>query len=152
MFGEYMKKLLFIFCCIFILPGCGRKRLLYCDASAELEDYSIDLSYQIEHDGKYVSRILSTEKVFSEDEYLLMSFQDMINEDQDIYKGLKHYKHSTNISDGVLTSIVDINYKKINTTKMINLDSNNENLIKNGKVSIDDIKLYYEDLGTTCYE
>ena len=147
-----MKRIIFIIGIVFILTGCGKKSVLYCSADVEMDEYSVSVSYQIEHDGKYVSRLKSTEKVTSDYDYVLDSFKEMIDEDQGIYKDLKYYKSSVSVSNGVLTSTVDINYKKINTTKMINLDSSNENLIKNGKVSIDDIKLYYEELGTTCYE
>lgn len=146
------KNFLIIVCLVVFLTACGKKRILYCTAESEMSGYSISLSYQIEHDGKYVSRLKSVEKVSSVDGFILSSFEQMINDDQEKYKDLKYYKYSTEIKDDVLTGIVDINYKKVNTVKMINLDSNNQELIKNGKVSIDDIKLYYEDLGTTCYE
>ena len=56
----------------------------------------------------------------------------------------------TEINGNTFTSTVDIDYEKIDTEKLISIDSSNSQLIKNGKIDINDIKNIYESIGATC--
>ena len=66
------------------------------------------------------------------------------------YKDVEYYEYNVDVTDNKLTSTVDINYAKVDTDKLLEIDSANGQLIKDGKISVDDIKSVYESLGATC--
>ena len=67
------------------------------------------------------------------------------------FKNLKYYDYDVNISGDTLTRIVRINYAKIDTDKMLEIDSSLEQLIKNGRIAVQDIKELYEQIGAVCH-
>ena len=66
------------------------------------------------------------------------------------YKDVKYYDYDIQVKNGVLTSTVDINYAKIDTDKLIEIDSANGTLIKDGKIKLEDLKSAYETIGASC--
>ena len=69
-----------------------------------------------------------------------------------VYKNVEHYYYDVTISGNTLTSITKIDYSKIDTDKMIEIDSANASLIKNGKIRLTDLRETYESssVGATC--
>ena len=66
------------------------------------------------------------------------------------YKNLEYYKNNIKIRNKTLTSTTIINYAKIDTDQLIKIDEGNGQLIKNGKVNIDDLKKAYKQNGFSC--
>jgi len=65
-----------------------------------------------------------------------------------MWKWNKNYGIS--VDGNTLTSTVDIDYAKIDTKKMIEIDSANGQLIKDGKIKLEDLKSAYETIGASC--
>ena len=66
------------------------------------------------------------------------------------YNDIEYYEYNVKIEDNKLTSTVDINYEKVDTDKLLEIDSANGQLIKDGKIKVNDIKSVYESLGAIC--
>ena len=66
------------------------------------------------------------------------------------YKDLDYYKHNINIKNKTLTSTTNINYKKIDTDKLIEIEPGNKQLIENGKITIDKIEDLYKSNDCIC--
>ena len=66
------------------------------------------------------------------------------------YKDVEHYEYNVDISGNTLTSTTKIDYSKIDTDQLIEIDSANGTLIKDGKINIEDIRSAYESVGATC--
>lgn len=109
-----------------------------------------DLSYEVTYRGLYVEKIHTVEKLMSENEAYLNLYKQKVEEGYSSYKDLEHYNYSIVVKDGILTSIVDIDYSKVDTDKMIEIDSNNATLIRDGKIRVSDMKTLYRSTGAVC--
>lgn len=149
-----MKKGLAIFVTVGLLclTGCGSKeeKIMSCKKTADQAGLKMDLSYKVTYKGNDVTNVESTEKVTSEDNAILEAYKEQVEKLYSSYADVEHYDYNVTIDGNTLTSKTDIDYSKIDTDKMIEIDSANGALIKDGKININDIKSYYEALGVTC--
>lgn len=109
-----------------------------------------DLTYEVTYKGLYVEKVHTVEKLITDNEEYLNEYKRLVEEGYENYKDVKYYDYDITIKDGVLTSTVDIDYAKIDTDKMIEIDSNNAALIKDGKIKIADMKTLYQQIGAVC--
>ena len=165
------KKFLIILVLVFglFLTGCGEQNNLKEETTNQEENQdevekmscvlqttvseglSIESTYNVEHDGKYVSLVETVEKITSSNEEYLDAYKTQIEELYEPFKDVKYYDYDVNISGDTLTSTVRINYAKIDTEKMLEIDSSLEELIKNGRIAVQDIKKLYEQIGAVCH-
>ncbi len=146
-----MKKLLVLVCfSLFLGTGCGANKTMTCTRTLNQNGMAIDLKYEVEYSGDKVKKVKSTEKVTSDSQAVLDTYKSTIESTYAPYKDIEYYDYNVTIDGDTLTSVADINYEKIDTDKMIEVDSANSQLIKNGKVSLEDLKSVYEAVGATC--
>lgn len=159
-----MKKNLII--CILIcniITGCFNNKnikeenkneiITICRSEQDIkDDAKASLKYEIHSTNDTVSKLISTEIIETDDKEYLKETKSNIEKTYSIYKNIKHYQYSIKIKDNVLTSTVNIDYSKINIDKLISIDRANENLILDGKVSLNYLKNMYESLGNICIE
>lgn len=150
------KKVLFglFLTAILLVTGCNSKveeKTLTCTRTATLaEGVNMDLNYKAIYAGDYVQKIETIEKIISDNTDYLTAYANNVEAIYAPYKNIEHYNYSVEIKDNVLTSTTKIDYSKIDTDKLIEIDSANATLIKDGKIKIEDIKALYESIGATC--
>lgn len=139
-------------CSLLLVTGCGNNSMesMTCTRTMNQNGIKTSLKYNVEYEGDYVSRIKTVETVETDDTYILNTYKNQIESLYSPYKGVEYYEYNVDIADNKLTSTVDINYAKVDTDKLLEIDSANGTLIKDGKISVDDIKNVYESLGATC--
>lgn len=151
-----MKKkfaLVLVGCIVLLGTGCGNtEKKMTCSRTMDQNGMKAELKYEVTYSKDTVKRIKSTETITSDSEVTLNAYKKSVEQIYSPYKDLEHYKYSVTVDGDKLTSIADINYEKVDTDKMIKIDSANSQLIKNGKVSLKDIKSAYESVGATCKE
>jgi len=126
-------------------------KVLHCSKSGEVTTgVEADLTYEVTYTGSYVDSVHTVEKLKSDNEQYLNQYKTLVEAGYAPYKGLKYYDYDVQVKDGMLTSTVDINYAKIDTDKMIEIDANNSVLIKDGKIKLSDIQSMYESIGAVC--
>lgn len=147
-----MKKFVLFIVLGFILTGCGSNKLktMSCSKVQSYSDVSFDLSYNIDYKGKYVVNVSSTEKIISDDIEYLEEYRGQIEKIYSPYSDLDYYDYSVSIDGNTLTSESNIDYSRVDTNRMILIDDANSQFIQDGKVLVDTIKSYYEDLGISC--
>lgn len=170
-----MKKIgLGILCFMFLLTGCTKSednntnknnntnndnntvqeteeiKTMTCTRTATQSNLSIDVKYEVEYIGNYVSILKSTEKVISSDNSILEQYKSTLENVYGPYQEIEYYDYNITINDDTLTSVVEINYEKIDTDKMIEIDSANAQLIQNNKVKVATVKQIYESVGAIC--
>ena len=147
-----MRKVFIFLVLGFCLTGCGSKKIMTmtCSKVQSYSDVSFDLSYDIEYKGKYVLNVSSTEKIISDDTLYLEDYRDQIEKIYSPYADLDYYDYNVSLDGNTLTSQSNIDYSKVDTEKMILIDDANSQFIQNGKVLVDTIKSYYEELGIVC--
>ena len=153
-----MKKLaklsIVLFAGLLVFTGCGKEeevKTLRCTKTGEATTgVEADLTYEVTYKGDYVQKVHTVEKLKSDNEEYLNQYKELVEAGYEDYKDVKYYDYSVEVKNGVLTSTVDIDYSKIDTDKMIEINSGNAALIKDGKVKVDDMKTLYETVGATC--
>lgn len=100
--------------------------------------------------GKYVELIETQEKIISDDKSILEIYKNTVESTYSPYKDVKYYDYDVKINGNTLKSTTKKNYLKIDTDKMIDIDSTNATIVKNGKVLVEDIKKLYSSIGAIC--
>lgn len=149
----YFFRYVFIFISLLLLStGCTNKNnnSMTCTRIMNQNNIKTNLKYYVEYNDGYVSKVKSVETVESDNSNILNTYKSQIESLYSPYKDIDYYKYNVEIKDNKLISTVNINYEKVDTDKLIEIDSSNGQLIKNGKIKVDDIKNVYEKLGATC--
>ncbi len=151
-----MKKIMLgVVAClaVMLLTGCGaEQKTMKCSRTINQNGAAFDLKYEVLYTGKNVDVVKSTETITSDNAEVLETYRDAVEKQYAPYKDIEHYDYNVSIDGNVLTSTTNIDYTKIDTAKMIEVDSANGQLIKDGKVSIDTVKSLYNQMGITCEE
>ncbi len=139
---------------VLMVTGCSSSeetKTLTCTRSATVTTgVRMELSYKATYKGDYVELIETEEKVISDNESVLNTYKTSIETLYSPYKDVEYHDYSVDVSGDTLTSKTRIDYSKIDTDKLIEIDSANASLIKDGKIKIDDIRTMYESTGATC--
>lgn len=144
---------------LLIATGCGKEeeqkeleaKVLTCAGTKTVQKgVEMDLNYKVTYKGDYVTLVETNETVTSDNKKVLETFKEQVEELYSPYKDVEHYEYDVKIDGKKLVSTTNINYEKVDTNKLIEIDENNKSLIKDGKIKLDDIKLTYELLGVEC--
>lgn len=139
---------------IFLVTGCtplkNVEKSMTCSRSMNQNDMRTNLNYKVFYKNNYVTRVKSEESIETSSTSTLNTYKEQIEKIYSPYKDIKFYQYNVTINGNKLVSTVDINYEKIDTKKLIEIDSANSQLIKNGKVKLSDVRSLYEQLGATC--
>lgn len=140
--------IIMIFCCTACNPETGT---MTCTMSSYPTDgITLRSTYTAEYENNIVRTLETTEQVTAEDKDNLEVYEERIQELYQGYQGIDYYQNKTEIKGNTLTSTTNINYEKVDTDKLIEVDSDNGGIIKNGKVNIDDLREMYEQNGCNC--
>ncbi len=147
------KRILTLVVCLslMMLTGCTEtQKTLKCSRTMNQNGASFDLQYEVTYTGRYVDEVKSTEKITSDNQELLETYRTTVEEQYAPYKDVEHYDFNVSVDGDVLTSTTNIDYTQIDTSKMIEIDSANGQLIQDGKVKLDTVKSLYKQMGITC--
>lgn len=139
---------------VFLLAGCEKEeteKTMVCTRTATIADgVKADLKYKVTYKGDYVINLNSVEKIISDDTEYLELYKEQVEAVYEPYKDVEYYNYEVTIDGDTMTSSVTVDYSKIDTDKLIEIDSANSTLIKDGKIKIEDMQSLYESVGTTC--
>lgn len=124
---------------------------LFCtrDAFAN-EGIDVELSYEISYKDGYVMVLHANEKVVSENSDSLDEYENAYRKIAKNYEGLKYYDITiTRNSNSVINDVV-INYGKIDTKKLLDIEGEEDNVIVDGKVALETWVGFAEKFGTVC--
>ncbi len=149
---KFWSGFFLVFILILTVTGCGSEKneSMTCTRTTNQNNIKTSLKYNINYTNDYVTRVKSVETVESSNIDILNTYKEQIESLYSAYKNVKYYEYNVKIEDSKLTSTVDINYEKINTDKLLEIDSANGQLIKDGKIKVSDIKSVYESMGAIC--
>lgn len=137
---------------VFLVTGCSssEEKTMTCTRTMNQSGMKTNLNYKVTYSGDYVNRVQSEESIETDDTTTLNTYKEQIEKIYTPYKDVKYYTYNVTIDGNKLVSTVDINYAKIDTKKLIEIDSANSQLINDGKVKLSSVKSLYEQLGATC--
>lgn len=143
---------------MFLITGCSSKskdivnngNVMTCTRSVNKNGMKTSLNYKVYYEGDDVTRIKSEESIQMENNQSLKGYKEQIEKVYEPYKNVKFYNYNVAIRGNKLISKVDINYSKIDTNKLIEIDKANSQIITDGKIKVSSVKSLYEKLGATC--
>lgn len=143
---------------VFLITGCSSKskdivnngNVMTCTRSVNKNGMKTSLNYKVYYEGDDVTRIKSEESIQMENNKSLKGYKEQIEKVYEPYKNVKFYNYNIAIRGNKLISKVDINYSKIDTNKLIEIDKANSQIITDGKIKVSSVKSLYEKLGATC--
>ena len=146
---QKIKYLAVFIVSVIFLTACGNNgvQTMTCTRTMNQNGIKTGLKYTVIYQGDYVTRVKSVETIETDSSEVLDAYQEQIESIYSPYKGIDYYEHDVSIDGDKLTSTVDINYEKIDTDKLLEIDSANGQLIKDGKIKLSDIKSVYEAIG-----
>ena len=149
-----LKKIILVLILTVCLTGCslGGTKTMTCTRTATQGTLKLDVNYTVTYSGKYVKKVESTEKIISSSTSALETYKKTVENIYAPYNDIEYYDTEVSIDGDTLTSKVVIDYENIDTDKLIKLDSSIGNIVKNGKIKIEDMKSIYEQTGATCTE
>lgn len=137
---------------VFLVTGCSssEEKTMTCTRTMNQSGIKTSLNYKVTYSGDYVNRVQSEESIETSDTTTLNAYKEQIENVYTPYKDVEYYTYNVTVNGNKLVSTVDINYAKIDTKKLIEIDSANSQLINDGKVKLSSVKSLYEQLGATC--
>ena len=145
-----MKKLLLVFFGIILLTGCSSRNVMKCSYKSKESDRAIDLSYKIRYKGDKVVSVKSVEKVTSSDSHIILSYKDDVESFYEPFNYIDNYSYKIKSNNNSITVTTSIDYNKIDLNEMMMIDPDIEQLMNDGYIDIDQMKISYENLGLEC--
>lgn len=122
-----------------------------CTREATGENSSeVNLNYELYYEGEYLGLIHSMEEVVSEDADTLDKYETAYINIYKNYEDLEYYDTSVVRTSNSVTNDTIINYKKIDTNKLLEIEGEEDNIIKDGKVKLDDWLDFTSQFGMEC--
>ena len=172
-----MKKVISLFIILiscFFITGCGDEDLeekvpvankssildkideagsgkLKCSREAfASEGIDVELTNEIEYENGYIMILHSIDKVISDNKESLDQYEDAYKKIAKNYEGLKYYDVTITRDSNSVTNDVVINYGKIDTKKLLDIEGEEDNVIVDGKVALETWVGFAEKFGTVC--
>lgn len=119
--------------------------------SSSGDNVDLDLSYKIYYKGKYVKKVIATDKITSTDNSILDQYTSSYKKIYSAYDGLDHFSNDIKVSGNTMTSVTTIDYAHIDTDKLLEIEGKENNVInEEGKVPLKDFIAFYEKYGAKC--
>lgn len=147
-----LKVLLVVVLLGFMVTGCGteEEKTMTCTRTLNQQGMKMNLKYTVVYQGDYVKRVKSVEKVTSEDASILKAMQESVEKQYEPYQTIDHYDTNVTIEGNTMTSTAEINYEKIDVSKLTEIDSASGKLFTDGKLKVDTLESLYNQVGATC--
>lgn len=155
---EKMKKIIVVFMLVgtLFLTGCSaseKKGVLVCTKKQDIDSSTkLESTYNVSYKNGYVTSIDTTETITSDKTEVLETYKTNLESVYNKYNDIKYYDNNIKIEGNQLISKTVVNYEKIDTDKLIEIDKNNAAAIEDGKVKVSTLKSAYEQLDATCKE
>lgn len=131
----------------------NKKGMLACTREATgIKDSEVKLSYEVSYKDGYITTLHSMEQVTSKDEETRNTYKTAYENIFEKYKDLKYYTNKITVKENTVISDTVIEYDKVDTEKLKELENTSDSVIKDGKVALKDWLTFAEKFGTKCTE
>lgn len=116
------------------------------------EGIDVDLRYTVKYSRGNILVLRSISRVTSSDAETVTLYEDAYKNIAKNYSSLKYYDTSVIRDSNSVTYDATINYDKIDIDKLLDIEGEEDNIIKNGKAKLSLWLELAEQVGTTCEE
>lgn len=164
-----MKKSRIIICLLvlsLIVGGCGSNNKVisngktvdtskmvheHCVRGATAgEGIDVSLSYDLYYTGDILNIVSSEEKVISTNQDSLTLYEDAYRKINENYVGIEYYDMDLTRGDDYVSSVVTINYDKVDIPLLISIEGEENNVFENGQAKVSKWKELADKVGTKC--
>ena len=151
---------------IFLICGCEEKKEKiiinnepintstmehkHCTREASATGAEVKLEYDIYYTGDVLNILKSREEVISADDELLNTYEEAYKKIHANYEGVDYYDTEVIRGDTTVTSIMNINYDKIDVSKLIEIEGEEDNIFENNVPKASKWLSFAKKFGTTC--
>ena len=151
-----MKKkigvLLLTLTTLVLTSGCGKESgTMTCTNEIENGNYKTNLEAKITYSKKVVDKVVTTEEIMTDDDNKAKDFKELLENYYASYNKLDGFTNTVEVKNKKVISKTTIDYHAVDTDELIKIDESNKALIKDGKVSLDDMKESYKSQGARCH-
>ena len=125
---------------------------LRCARQGTVENGSGEFNYIVNYQDGEVVEVYSIESVTSDNQDTLKQYEDAYNKIDSYYEDIDNYVTEVRVESNKVTHIIDINYKKIDIKKLIELEGEEDNIFENNKPMLNKWLDLSKKLGVSCYE
>lgn len=165
-----MKKVSIIICLLIVsvlLCGCEEKKEnkvisngtevntanmehKHCTRNATATGAEVKLEYDLYYTGDVLNLLISKEKIISADQSVLNTYEEAYKKIHANYNGLEYYDASVEKGDTTVTSSITINYDKIDISKLIEIEGEEDNIFESNIPKASKWLELAKKFGTTC--
>lgn len=128
----------------------GKLSVINCTRNGSIDGATASLKYKIYYNGDYIKILSSVEKITSSDSDILDQYESAYKKIFSAYDGLDYYENNVTRKDNSVISETTINYGKIDTDKLLEIEGAEDNVIEDGKVKVSTWISFAEKLGASC--
>lgn len=149
---------LFFLISIFLITACksetekevSKFSVINCTRNASADNAKVSLEYKVYYKGDYIQILNSVEKITSSSSSVLDEYEVAYQKIFSAYDGLDYYENTITRKDDSVISETTINYGKIDTDQLLEIEGEEDNVIEDGKVKVSTWISFAEKLGATC--
>ena len=125
---------------------------LSCTRNGVIDNGTGEFNYIVNYQDGELVEVYSIESVTSDNKDTLKEYYDAYKKIDSYYTDIKNYVTDIKVEEDKVTHIIDINYKKINIKKLIELEGEEDNIFENNKPMLNKWLELSKKLGVSCYE
>lgn len=150
-----MKKkigVLLIFA-VLLTCSCSKKSgTMTCTNTVESDNgtYTSNLESKITYEDGYVNTITTEEVIKTKTDSQAKDFKELLDNYYIKYNKINGYSNTVVVNNKTVTSKTTIDYKNLDIKEFVKIDEANKQLIKDGKVLLEDIKANLKQQGARC--
>ena len=143
---------------VLLLAGCGSNSAVSsdgvkkCTRTGTVTNGSTEMNYEVYYKGEDIVLLHSTEKIISDSSSVLDTYEEAYKNIFKQYEGLKYYDNTITRNEKSIISDTTINYAKIDIKRLLEIEGEDDNVVKDGKVKLADWLSFAEKYGVTCDE
>ena len=127
--------------------------MLKCSTEAYAgEGIDVNLKYAVKYNNGNILELISVQNVVSESQDSLDLYEDAYKKIALNYNGLNYYVTDIVRDSNSVTYTITINYDEINVKKLLEIEGEEDNIIKNGKAKLSLWLDLASKMGTLCEE
>ena len=122
----------------------------YCTRGGTVTDGEASFSYDLYYTGEVLNLLVAVETVTSSSTSVLDAYDEAYRNINIHYYGLDYYETEVIRTENSVSRKATINYDKINISKLLEIEGEEDNIIENGVAKVKLWKELAEKFGATC--
>lgn len=108
------------------------------------------LYYDVYYTGEDINILFSHEELITNDTKMLDQYEDAYKKIANYYVGLEYYDQNVKRTSTSIINETTINYEKIDIKKLLDIEGEEDNIVKDGKAKVDLYIDLLEQFGGKC--